>query len=548
MTRSVWRIWAAAIVGAVVLIRSLPSMAQDEPAPLPGFRELEAAGATIGEIRIVARDIFDPADPKEDKLLFRWANALHIQTRPGVIERELLFRTGDSLSARLIEETERNLASLRILYSVRIRPIAWRDGVVDIEVETRDTWSLDVGASAGRSGGSNSSGLHLRDYNLLGTGISVNLGRSRNVDRSSTEFQFSNEHLFGSTIALRYSHATSSDGRSDAATLLRPFDALDSRRAAGITASRDTRIDSVYDGGVIASQYRRRQTQLDAFAGISTGLVDGWVRRSSLGLSVQDDRFAPEPGLAAPPTLPPDQKLVGPYLRFEWIEDRFEKEQNRNLMGRPEYFALGLASTVQLGYALTGLGSTRNAWVYSASVSRGVMPEEGRTLLASARIAGQFADGVVSRQRVGAQVQYYRPQSPRWLFYAGGSADLLTRPDPGETLLLGGDNGLRGYPLRYQSGSRRALVTIEERFYTDIYLWQLFRIGGAAFLDTGRAWAGTSATTASGRWLSNMGIGLRMVSTRAAFGNVVHIDIASPLNAAAGVKKLQVLVKTRTSF
>ena len=548
MTRSVRRIWAAGIVGAMVLISSLRVVAQDEPPPLPGFRELEAAGATIGEIRIVARNIFDPEDPKEDKLLFRWVNALHIQTRPGVIERELLFRSGDRLSARLIEETERNLAGLRVLYSVHIRPIAWRDGVVDIEVETRDTWSLDVGASAGRSGGSNSSGVHLRDYNLLGTGISVNVGRSRNVDRSSTEFQFANEHLFGSATALRYSHATSSDGRSDAATLLRPFDSLDSRRAAGITASRDTRIDAVYDGGVIASQYRRRQTQADAFAGISTGLVDGWVRRTSLGLSFQDDRFAPEPGLVAPTTLPPDQKLVGPFLRFEWIEDRFEKEQNRNLMGRPEYFALGLASTVQLGYALTGLGSTRNTWMYSASVSRGFMPEEGRTLLASARITGQFADGVVSRQRVGTQVQYFRPQSPRWLFYAGGSADLLTRPDPGDTLLLGGDNGLRGYPLRYQTGSRRALVTVEERFYTDIYLWQLFRIGGAAFLDTGRAWGGTGASAESGRWLSNIGIGLRMVSTRAAFGNVVHIDIASPLNAAAGVKKLQILAKTRTSF
>lgn len=32
--------------------------------------------------------------------------------------------------------------------------------------------------------------------------------------------------------------------------------------------------------------------------------------------------------------------------------------------------------------------------------------------------------------------------------------------------MLGGDNGLRGYPLRYQVGTTNALITLEERFYS----------------------------------------------------------------------------------
>ena len=540
------RTWASTL--HFLLTGAGAAIAQDAPDALPGFTEMEAAGATIGEIRIVTRDIFDTSDPKEDKLLFRWANALHIQTRPGVVERSLLFKTGDPLSLRVLEETERNLRNVRYLYDVRFRPVGWHDGIVDIEVETRDTWSLDVGASAGRSGGSNSGGVHLKDYNLFGSGISLNVGRSKNVDRSSTELQFANEHLFGSATALRYSHATSSDGGSDSAMLLRPFEALDARRAAGITASRDNRIDSIYNAGSVTSQYRHRLTQAEAFAGTSDGLVDGWVKRYSVGLTLQDDRYTREAALVAPADLPPDQKLVAPFLRYELIEDRFEKELNRNLIGRPEYFALGLAARVQFGYSLAGLGSTRNAWLYSASISRGTEPAAGQTLLGSARIEGQYADGVVSRQRVGGQLQYYRPQSPRWLFYAGASADLLTRPDADDGLLLGGDNGLRGYPLRYQSGHRRLLVTVEERFYTDLYVWQLFRIGGAAFLDTGRAWGGANANAANPGWLSNVGMGLRIVSARSAFSNVLHIDLAVPLNATGNVKKLQFLVKTRASF
>ena len=114
--------------------------------------------------------------------------------------------------------------------------------------------------------------------------------------------------------------------------------------------------------------------------------------------------------------------------------------------------------------------------------------------------------------------------------------------------MLGGDNGLRGYPLRYQSGARRMLFTVEQRFYTDVYLWRLFRIGGAAFFDVGRAWGGTSANAVNPGWLSDVGVGLRIVSVRSAFGNVVHIDLAMPLNRDPGISKVQLLVKTKQSF
>lgn len=539
---------ALASVMAVAVILQGVARARELPQPLPSFAELEAAGARIGEIRIVAQDIFDTADPKEDKLLFRWANSLHVRTRPGVIERALLFKTGEPLSVRLLDETERLLRSNRYLYDVQFRPVALHDGVVEIEVLTRDTWTLDPGVSAGRSGGANSSGIHLKEYNLLGTGTSVSLGRSTNVDRTSNEFQFSNDRAFGTWTSLSYSHASNSDGRRDAASVVRPFFALDARWAAGVMASKDDRIESIYNAGNVVSQYRHRLNQAEVFGGWSPGLVDGSVRRYSLGVSLQDDAFAPEPGMLAPTQLPPDEKLVAPFVRYELIDDRYKRELNRNLIGRPEFFAFGFNSTVQLGWASTGLGSSRDALLYSGSVSRGFEPALDHTLIASAKLSGQFSDGQVRRQRLGAQAQYYLPQGKRWLFYAAASADMLTRPDPVEGLLLGGDNGLRGYPLRYQSGTRRALFTVEERFYTDLYVWRLFRVGGAAFFDAGRAWGGDNTNAVNPGWLSNAGFGMRIVSARAAFGNVLHVDIAFPLNTTPEVKKVQFLVKSKTSF
>jgi hypothetical protein len=545
----------AGISAAVLALAALSCRAGDVPepllapaAPLPSFAELESAGARIGEIRILARDIFDMRDPKEDKALFRWANALHIQTRPGVIERTLLFKSGDALSVRLLEETERLLRGNRYLYDVQFRATAWHDGVVDIDVITRDTWTLDPGLSAGRSGGANSSGINLHEYNLLGTGVAVGFGHSKTVDRSSNELQVSNDRAFGTWTSLSYSHASNSDGRGEALAVVRPFYALDTRWAAGATASKNERIDSVYNAGNIASQYRHRERKGEVFGGWSNGLESGWVQRYSLGASYQADAYTNDPALVAPKQLPADQKLVSPFLRYQLIEDRFNRELNRNLIGRPEFFALGLATTVQLGRASTALGSSRDAWLYAGSVSRGFEPAPAQTLIAAATVNGQYADGQAQRQRLGGQVQYYLPQGPHWLFYAAASGDTLKRPDPADALLLGGDNGLRGYPLRYQSGTRRALFTVEERAYTDLYVWQLFRIGGAVFADAGRAWGGDNANLLNPGWLGDAGFGLRIVSARAAFSNVLHIDIAFPVNATADVSKVQFLVKTKASF
>lgn len=166
-------------------------------------------------------------------MLFRWANALQIQTRPGVIQRALLFKSGDRVSKRLLDEPERLLRSSRYLYEVQFRAAAYHDGVVDIELLTRDTWSQDLGISAGRSGGTNSSGIHLKEYNLFGTGTAVSFGHPRNVDRSSNEFQFFNDRAFGTWTSINLSHATNSDGRRDALAVVRPFYALDLRWSAG---------------------------------------------------------------------------------------------------------------------------------------------------------------------------------------------------------------------------------------------------------------------------------------------------------------------------
>jgi len=527
---------------------SCAALSQEPPAAAPSFAELEAVGAKIGEIRILPQNIFDTEDTKEDNLLFRGANALHIVTRKGVVERALLFKSGDPISVRLIEETERVLLKTGYIYEAQFRPVDYKEGVVDIEVLTRDTWTIDLNISAGRSGDSNTSSFGISEFNLLGTGITVSYARSNDVDRSSNEFRIKDDRAFGGWTSVNYSRALNSDGKREAASIAQPFYALDTRWSAGVSAAKDDRIDAIYNAGNVASEYRHRQNLAEVVGGWSQGRVDGWVRRYSIGASYQDDAYALEPGRVAPAQLPPDEKLVGPFFRLEVIEDQFEKKQNFRQIGRPEFLNLGLHSTLQIGRAATGFGSSHDAWLYSASVSHGFEPTPEHTLIASGAISGQYTGGQVQRQRLGGLAEYYLRQNRRWTFYAFASGDVLTNPGPSDTLYLGGDIGLRGYPLRYQSGDRRALFTVEERVYTDLYWYRLFRVGGAAFFDVGRAWGGNNINAANPGWLSDLGLGLRIFSVRAASNNVIHLDVAFPLDPEGNIKKVQFLVKVKTSF
>ena len=115
-------------------------------------------------------------------------------------------------------------------------------------------------------------------------------------------------------------------------------------------------------------------------------------------------------------------------------------------------------------------------------------------------------------------------------------------------MLLGGDTGLRGYPVRYQAGEQRVLLTVEERFFTDWYPWRLVRVGYAVFADAGQVRGQDPRATPSLGTLYDVGIGLRLSSPRASGHSIVHVDLAFPLNGDPSIDKVQLIVETKGSF
>ncbi len=48
--------------------------------------------------------------------------------------------------------------------------------------------------------------------------------------------------------------------------------------------------------------------------------------------------------------------------------------------------------------------------------------------------------------------------------------------------------------------------------------------------------------------LKDVGVGLRSGNSRSALGNVLHVDIAVPLDGGSDIRQVQFLVSTQRSF
>ncbi|MBS0612803.1 MAG: BamA/TamA family outer membrane protein [Proteobacteria bacterium] len=522
----------------------------EEPRPpgLPSDEQMQAEGAVIGKIIFDIRQIFDESDRRENNDLYRLANDLHIRTKQSAVHAQLLFREGDRYDPRKLAETERNLRAMRPFYDARVVPVHYAGGKVDVKVITKDVWTLSPGISFGRSGGTNSSRFELEDTNLLGWGKKIQIFHGSNVDRTSTAIGYDDPNLFGSHWTLGAGYADSSDGSDRSLAVGQPFYSLDTLWSTTFRARQFNRTVSRYNRGEIVDQLQRDEDYYEASGGISSGLVDGWVRRWTGGIRYDHNVFRPVSTALSARVLPPSRTTSYPYVGFGMLQDDYRKVGDLNQIGRTEDLYFGTQFNVELGINSTALGATRNGAIVNASGYKGIELGPLSQLFLTSTLTSRLESGGVRNLIFdGAASYYWRWRSDR-VFYVLLGGTTVHALDPEDQLLIGGDSGLRGYPLRYEAGTSRALLTVEQRFYTEWYPFRLARFGAAIFADVGRTWGRDAAGDSGAGMLSDIGFGLRFGNTRSGLGNVLHIDFAYPLSNEPGLKKFQVLVGTKESF
>ncbi len=523
---------------------SIPAVADE----LPTIAELEQEGATIGRIVLRKSNVFDLSDPAENNWLYRLANRLHIVTRDSVIEKQLLVKPGEPFSAQRVQESARILRGNRYLFDAEVTPANYENGVVDLAVETRDVWTLGPDLSLSRSGGENRSRIGIEELNFLGRGQSLRITHEEDVDRRSNSFEFFDRHLGKHWLETRLMAADNSDGHSFLASVVRPFYSLDSRWTAGGRVLDDDRTNTFYALGTEAAEYRREQKYATLFAGWSAGLRGDWVRRWTTGFVYDDSRFDLAQVPTLPALIPSDRKLVYPFLGVELTENEYVVASNHDQIGKNEDFYMGTRLTATLGWADESTGADRSAIIWSASANTAFGSLQSKALLLSALAGGRHESGRSANTQLTANARYYWKQSDKQLFFATIAGTVGHALDLDNLVTIGGDNGLRGYPLRYQTGDSRLLVTLEQRVFTDWYPFRLVRVGAAVFADAGRAWGANPVGERRYGWLTDVGFGLRFGSTRSSSGKMIHLDIAFPLDGDDSIDRVQILLESKRSF
>ena len=495
---------------------------------------------TVASIRIVRQELFNTQDAAEDKPLFRLANRWHVNTTERTIRTLLLFANGDTVDAGQLAESERLLRAKRFLYDARVVANRVCGRNVDIVVVTRDVWSLVPTASVTRTGGENEYDLGASDLNVFGSGVEIDAEVFKTLDRSGASAGFTNPNLGSSRVGLGMRVETTEDGDGALAFIGQPFYALDAPRAWNVTATASETRRRLYDAGEetasVGLDYRRAVLS----RGWSKGLVDGFANRLRAGVTFEEWAFKDIPASLSDLE---NREFAYPWIAFQRVGDEFSRVRNLNRVQTTEDVFLGRQYDLLLGYS-----PRRGHVVYNAAFRDGRRVGSGASdiLLYGVQASGYWSRETGRAENLIAQAwaRYRRAQTPKWGLFIDAEAALADQLTQDQQILAGGDTGLRGYPNRFQAGTRRFRITAEERYYSGLYLWRVVRMAGAVFVDIGRAWDSTRDNPV----LANAGVGLRFESTRTDRSRVYHIDFAVPLVSQPGARGVEITLTGKRSL
>lgn len=510
----------------------------------PSASYKQFAGKTIVAVEVLRINVFDTSDPRENKFLYRLMNKLHINTKEAVIRSQLLFAEGEALSAGAVAESERILRALPYLSYAAIHVSQVCEGGVALLVVTRDVWTTEPIVNFSREGGDTKSGIGFSEGNLFGFGSDLSLVFDKDAERSRTQYTFASPHLFNSHWRLKLGYTDTSDGQGTTFILDRPFYSLYSRWAMGLANIDTTLEEQIRFQDEVINVYKHEEQINEVFFGLGFGASTEDVHRVSLGVTQDASAYTLTENTREP--LPVDSDFVYPWLQYRYIQDVFAVYRNLDLIHRVEDVPLGMDFRARLGYGGSLLANAVDFSYLDLAYSDVWGLGAHHILKFNGNAGGTWAKDETYSHRVwGGALKYYYLNGNYHRYYVSLSYDQGHNLLPHEQLTAGGENGLRGYPLDYQRGEKRALLSLENRYITPWHIFNLFRVGAVGFVDAGRAWgAGYSATST----LANVGLGLRLSSSKAKLDHIAHLDLAFPLVDRDAVDEYQVIMKAEARF
>ncbi|MBU2427808.1 MAG: hypothetical protein KKA56_13100 [Gammaproteobacteria bacterium] len=524
----------------------------------------------VQSIEMVNHPIFDESDP-ETIWLHRFANWLHINTKSSALRKELILKEGQQVTADDLAEAERLLREKSYIRDASVYVVGpcQVDGSNTIKVETWDNWSLLPNLGFGRTSGQNKYSFGFKEDNFLGYGVRTSVKYQSDYLRSGYEFKASSPLSLLGFPELDHSYidvewTENNDGRRTQLQLDKPFyqDTTNRMYKAGWLS--DERLEQIYHNGALENRFMTRQKEID----LQTGWLLDYRERTSVrlltGFTSQRWNFTEDlllPALA----LPEDRSYQYPWIGLDYKEHRYQVLSDVYLINHNEDINLGWHHQARIGLQTSNLATDQSLGYHLQLESDKGFGDAEHLTLVTLKLEAMLGVNSGDQLIAAAKAEDFYRISDQFTFYSKLQYDHRTRNYLDQPLELGGETGLRGYPVQYQHGTQRWLGTAELRWYPQINIYRLLDVGFVAFADAGRASGGDIERTntmqpllrssadlllqnSSEQWLGSVGIGARFYSSRSSNNHVIHMDLSKPVGGAKDVNSWEIQLKVEERF
>ncbi len=403
-------------------------------------------------------------------------------------------------------------------------------------MRTRDRFSLAASASVASVGGVEKLDFRLAESNLFGTGKTVAASAKNSDEGAETYLRWYDRQFLGSWHVLDVRVGDTEEGHLGSLELSRPLHHLDDPAGYAITFDGVQEDVDYYRFGESWAEVPTDSTNV-ALSGV---LADGPRNRRhqfglDLGTAIRD--YEPATGTGAGDVrVPGDTNWfeLGASAGIDHL-DAYDKVTGVDTLDFVQDLWFGRRVTLRAAGRLRdedGVGTELQP-VLGGTAQVALRPLQNTMLTLAADGSVRANDERAVGWRGSTALHAYQTSVPAHTLAASLTFDLAREDQDLEPqLTLGEDNGLRGYPAREFSGTRRIRLNLEDRFDTGIQLWS-FRLGLAAFFDTG--WMHDRELGLSlGDPIRSAGLGIRIGSSNLLGGRILRLDVAYPFDEVLG--------------
>jgi hypothetical protein len=476
--------------------------------------------------------------------IHRLANWLHIDTQPITLNNEAAFFIQKCIKKQEdMDELERHLRHQKYL---RAANVTADDEHKNITVETWDNWSLMPTLSFGREGGVNKYSFGIKDRNLLGLGIDAELESYSNAQREGYTIKLNSPLFQKENTRLAIKFADNDDGTQKALSLHKTFASFYTDYAYNFGFNEESRQDTIFQNGEDQTNFNHAISYKNLSYAWLKANDKYHVFRYQIGITQDQHLFTKTDDTIT--LLPQDREFIYPWLGIEYIEKDFQELTNIHLISQIEDFNNGWQLNTSVGL---GNGDNNNsAWLfYNSAVKKGFQMNDYGLLLMNFQLSADIFQHQSDRILAALNSEYFYRFTDNWGFYLHNVNVLSQNQYSDNPVSIGGNNGLRGFPLQYQQGEHSIQLTAELRYYPEINLFKLFDVAAAAFFDSGKAFGESIAPNATSDILYSAGVGLRLYTPHSGGSNsIIHIDFAFPMADDENIDGFEIRVQAKRSF